>query len=52
MESDKEASNKLKNNNMNYKVWREDVNHIMKNRTPEQVERCQSWLAGIGLQGR
>jgi hypothetical protein len=35
---------------MDYKIWREEVNHIMKNGTPEQVELCQNWLVGIGLQ--
>ena len=50
MESGKEASKKLKDNDMDYEIWREEVNHIMKNGTPEQVERCQNWLAGIGLQ--
>lgn len=35
---------------MDYEIWRKEVDHIMKTRTPEQVERCQNWLAGIGLQ--
>lgn len=35
---------------MDYEIWREEVNHIMKKGTPGQVERCQNWLAGIGLQ--
>ena len=41
---------KLKDNNLNYKIWREEVDQIMKTGTPEQVERDQNWLAGIGLQ--
>lgn len=41
----------MKDNNLNYKIWREEVDQIMKTGTPEQVERDQNWLAGIGLQG-
>ena len=37
-------------NAMGYKEWRDEVEVIMKNGTPEQVELCQNWLAGIGLQ--
>ena len=35
---------------MDYKKWREEVDHIMKTGTPEQVELCENWLMGIGLQ--
>jgi hypothetical protein len=37
-------------NAMGYKEWRDEVEVIMKNGTPEQVELCQNWLVGIGLQ--
>ena len=35
---------------MDYKKWREEVDYIMKTGTPEQVELCENWLVGIGLQ--
>ena len=31
---------------MEYKEWRDKVEIIMKNGTPEQAELCQNWLAG------
>ena len=37
-------------NAMGYKEWRDKVEVIMKNGTPEQVKLCQNGLAGIGLQ--
>ena len=35
---------------MDYKKWREEVEYIMKTGTLEQVELCENWLMGIGLQ--
>ena len=40
---------RLKNNNMDYEIWREEVDHIMKTGTPEQVERCQNIASDDGV---
>lgn len=35
---------------MDYKQWQEEIDYIKKTGTPEQIELCDNWRVGIGVQ--
>lgn len=35
---------------MDYKQWQQEIDYIKQTGTPEQIELCDNWGVGIGLQ--